>query len=701
MHAVEVEGESISPEEFSQDSGWIESHRRRGAQALAKLGLTNEEGTPPHSGGGCAADATRHRGRSHVSRYESQKKPRVPALPREDVKIILRPRDGLDLKRCSQALIKDCLLRAAQLKSEEVEDDTLRVNTLRNLLVVSTPSLQRAACYSKVETLTLGNKSHGISAYATPPEDSAKGVIHNIPDTDSADDITRSLVNRRNPTILQARRLGSSNTAIIVFEGVRVPHYVYYRGAEYRCFLHKKKHEVCDRCGRFGHRTDVCPTSPTTPPKICSTCGTRDPQDNHPCEPQCAVCGKGHKTGDKRCKQRYRVPYLLKKRHWDRERRKQLDTRNERKNGQEKGILKNIRDRSESFPRLALHTDGNPSGHTSRSRTPSRSASSRGNNVGGRVASRSPSHHRGQRRPSRSSSRQARHCSTATNQGKRRGTSSTRDHQSKKQHEVKTETSAGYKGRPQSRSASRGSQHRSRSHPRLTEDRTSGGSKQNSKVSWAAVVSHTAPLTFDRKDSPPLSNQEVHQAEITKIKQMLEIVIAENKALKAEIAKLKNPRVGTATSQQCSSEQKESIYAQTVPSKSTINDDMEVESPSVKRKAEDATVTPMPAPKKAVGPSFVTMEQLEEQLSDMNKTLADTLTGKFEALLTKFTENVGKQITALTARTSELEAALPRYPSGAGCAGPIKSTKPYARPASQDRTRTSFDNAPVKSHGTE
>lgn len=701
MHAVEVEGESISPEEFSQDAGWMESHRRKGARTLAKLGLTTEEGTPPHSDGGCAAASTGYRGRSHVSRYGSQKKPRVPALPREDVKIILRPRDGLDLKRCSQALIKDCVLRAAQLKSEEVEDDTLRVNTLRNLLVVSTPSLQRAACYSKVEALTLGNKSHGISAYATPPEDSAKGVIHNIPDTDSADDITRSLVNRRNPTILQARRLGSSNTAIIVFEGVRVPHYVYYRGAEYRCFLHRKKHEVCDRCGRFGHRTDVCPTSPTTPPKICSTCGTRDPQDNHPCEPQCAVCGKGHKTGDKRCKQRYRVPYLLKKRHWDRERRKELNATNESKDGQEKGILKNIRDRSESFPRLALHADGDPSGHASRSRTPSRSASSQANSAGGRASSRSPSHHRGQRRRSRSASRQARHCSTVTNEGQRRGTSSSRDHKSKKQqqHEAKAETSTGSKGRHQSRSASRGSQHRSSSPPRLTEHRTSGGSKQN-KVSWADAVSHTAPLAAGRKDSPPLSNQEVHQAEITKIKQMLEIVIAENKALKAEITKLKSPQVGTATSQQRSSEQG-SVYAETVPPKNTTNDDMEVESQSVKRKAEDATVTPMRPPKKAGGPSLVTMEQLEEKLSHLNETLADTLTGKFEALLTKFTENVGKQVTALTARTSELEAALPRYPGGGGCAGPIKSTKPYARPASQDRTRTSFDNAPVKSHGPE
>ncbi|KAH7959830.1 hypothetical protein HPB49_014067 [Dermacentor silvarum] len=71
--------------------------------------------------------------------------------------------------------------------------------------------------------------------------DTYKGVIHNIPDYDTAEDITKSLIYKKNPTILQARRMGNTNSVIIIFEGPNIPFYVYYRGAEYRCYLHKKK----------------------------------------------------------------------------------------------------------------------------------------------------------------------------------------------------------------------------------------------------------------------------------------------------------------------------------------------------------------------------------------------------------------------------------------------------------------------------
>ncbi|KAH9365980.1 hypothetical protein HPB48_015757 [Haemaphysalis longicornis] len=48
-----------------------------------------------------------------------------------------------------------------------------------------------------------------------------------------------SLVCKQNPTILQARCVGTYKSAIIVFDANKVPHFVYYRGAEYRWFLQK------------------------------------------------------------------------------------------------------------------------------------------------------------------------------------------------------------------------------------------------------------------------------------------------------------------------------------------------------------------------------------------------------------------------------------------------------------------------------
>ncbi|KAH7977653.1 hypothetical protein HPB49_003140 [Dermacentor silvarum] len=101
--------------------------------------------------------------------------------------------------------------------------------------------------------------------------DTSKGVIPNIPHYDTAEDITKSLIYKKNPTILQARRMGNTNS-VIIFEAPKLPSYVYNRGAEYRSYLHKEKVEVCGACGRIGHCADVCPTPDK---KHCNDCGAK------------------------------------------------------------------------------------------------------------------------------------------------------------------------------------------------------------------------------------------------------------------------------------------------------------------------------------------------------------------------------------------------------------------------------------------
>ncbi|KAG0428346.1 hypothetical protein HPB47_024663 [Ixodes persulcatus] len=290
----------------------MESHRRKRNRALVQLDLTSAAAASQHDADGHVAGKVRRRdGRSRAPPQGSRRAWRAPELNKEDVKIILRPKNGPELRRCSQTVLKDGVRCAAKINTEEAEEDTLRINPLRNVVVISTPSLNRAALYGKIDKIMIGDQAYGMNAYTTPPEGSAKDGIQNISVTDSDEDITRSLVNRRNPTILQARRLGASNTSIIAFEGEQGLYYVYCRGAEYRCHLHEKKHEVFDRCGIYGHRADVCPRAADATPKICPTCGLKDPPGEHPCEPLCAICGLDHKTGDKRCRQRYRTPYLL------------------------------------------------------------------------------------------------------------------------------------------------------------------------------------------------------------------------------------------------------------------------------------------------------------------------------------------------------------------------------------------------------
>ncbi|KAH6936600.1 hypothetical protein HPB50_019892 [Hyalomma asiaticum] len=61
----------------------------------------------------------------------------------------------------------------------------------------------------------------------------------------------------------------------------------------------------------------------TTADKTCRGCGCKNPQQDHNCKAECQLCGKDHLTRDKKCKARYKVPYLVRRRRWERRRREE------------------------------------------------------------------------------------------------------------------------------------------------------------------------------------------------------------------------------------------------------------------------------------------------------------------------------------------------------------------------------------------
>lgn len=363
MDVVETEGETLSPEEYNNTQGWVVAHVRR------RKAKDQTNAVPATNAGGASKEASR-RLKDFLHRRPV---PKEPQLPEDDYKVVIRPGGGLDLTRQSLALIRDGVLRAAKVQPDIAGDDTLRINMRQNTMIMSTPRFANAKDYSNIKEIKVHDKSYATAAYITAPENTSKGVIHGIPTYDNQEDIEKSLVNQRNPTILHARRMGLTHSVVIVFEGSFVPYFVYYRGAEYRCFLYKKQYETCTTCGRIGHRADVCPQPDS---KKCRGCGVLNPTETHQCDPKCCLCGKGHLTGDKKCKERFRTPYLLKKRWWEKQQR-QGDEHQEMKtlsntsatqtwreqhtsetpteeNGnatQDTGGRR--RDRSSSFPRLA------------------------------------------------------------------------------------------------------------------------------------------------------------------------------------------------------------------------------------------------------------------------------------------------------------------------------------------------------------
>ncbi|KAL3217249.1 hypothetical protein MRX96_006147 [Rhipicephalus microplus] len=99
-------------------------------------------------------------------------------------------------------------------------------------------------------------------------------------DAAGVDDEIISTLRRCNPklTIGGARRLGSTETILIIFQGKIVPYYVHYEGCALRCRPFRQKVEACTRCRQIGHRQDVCTNTSDT---LCPKCGLKDAPMDH------------------------------------------------------------------------------------------------------------------------------------------------------------------------------------------------------------------------------------------------------------------------------------------------------------------------------------------------------------------------------------------------------------------------------------
>ncbi|KAH7955888.1 hypothetical protein HPB52_004862 [Rhipicephalus sanguineus] len=136
-------------------------------------------------------------------------------------------------------------------------------------------------------------------------------MIRRVDIRDSQSVIRRNIVQERNPLALAAKRIKTSGSVIVLFDGLRVPNFVRYGPTLARCYLYSKQFDVCFTCGRIGHRLDVCPTPDSVQ---CRWCGALNPPVDHVCTPKCKFCGGNHPTQDKACRQGFQIPYVVRAR---------------------------------------------------------------------------------------------------------------------------------------------------------------------------------------------------------------------------------------------------------------------------------------------------------------------------------------------------------------------------------------------------
>ncbi|KAH7935502.1 hypothetical protein HPB52_009301 [Rhipicephalus sanguineus] len=317
MEVVRVEGEEVEPDEFGEGSGLCEIKRhsknqQQGQQQTAATSLT-ETST-------AAGTAVKYNRKTARQVRQIARASRMPDLPTDDYKVVVRPRGGFNVSDYKMDRIYCCLRSAAEIGREAAEEDSICLNFKQNIVVLSTPSEDRAKRYGAISKLRIGEREFEASAYRAAPENTSKGLVRGISNDESPEDIVKSLITQRNPAVLHAKRMGNTDNVIVLFDGFYVPRYVYYGAMLVRCSLYRKHIDVCYGCGRLGHRADVCP-NPNN--KMCRGCGYSNPPQEHLCDPKCQPCGKGHVTGDRKCKAKYKIPYLVKRRQWERRTREE------------------------------------------------------------------------------------------------------------------------------------------------------------------------------------------------------------------------------------------------------------------------------------------------------------------------------------------------------------------------------------------
>ncbi|KAH7936820.1 hypothetical protein HPB49_005576 [Dermacentor silvarum] len=136
---------------------------------------------------------------------------RLRQLPKDEIKIIIRPKGELIIPKVGSPTVTTAIFQAIQLTPEERQDDTICPIVQLSIIVVSTP---------RELNTNVNGTIHKVNVYKSAPDKTAKGVTCGIPLTDNGQMID---VNARNPLAPAAKRIGSTTTVTIAFDGPRIP----------------------------------------------------------------------------------------------------------------------------------------------------------------------------------------------------------------------------------------------------------------------------------------------------------------------------------------------------------------------------------------------------------------------------------------------------------------------------------------------
>ncbi|KAL1416264.1 hypothetical protein MTO96_028097 [Rhipicephalus appendiculatus] len=119
---VQVDGEELSPTEFGKEQGWYEIKRNTKKVAGDADPVTNQQATPASS----KKETFIQKATQHVRKFTMAS--RMPNLPTDDYKIIVRPRDGFNVSHYQKDRVHCCIRNAAGVEREVAEEDRVCLN---------------------------------------------------------------------------------------------------------------------------------------------------------------------------------------------------------------------------------------------------------------------------------------------------------------------------------------------------------------------------------------------------------------------------------------------------------------------------------------------------------------------------------------------------------------------------------------------
>lgn len=222
---------------------------------------------------------------------------------------------GMNIAKTGPTVIGKAIVEVAGLTRTQITSDIICPNIQQNIMVASTPNRDNTSRKTRMRALHVAGRMFEVSTYEAAPHTTCKGIIRQFDLNDSPSDLERNIFNERKPLALAVKRIKNTGTIIIAFDGLKVTNFVRYDPVLVKCFLYRKQVDICYACGKLGHRADVRPTPEES---TCRGCGAVNPDVQHQCTPKCGLRGGPHPTANKTCKERFQIPYLVRRRRWKR-----------------------------------------------------------------------------------------------------------------------------------------------------------------------------------------------------------------------------------------------------------------------------------------------------------------------------------------------------------------------------------------------